>query len=85
MVGSLFSADAWNSVTFIAGEITNPKRNVGLSLLLGGGLVGIGTFAALFYLDRQEHKRMKDGRIVLLPQRLMIGTQGQGLAAGFRF
>lgn len=57
----------------------------GLSLLLGGGLVGIGTFAALFYLDRQEHKRMKDGRIVLLPQRLMIGTQGQGLAAGFRF
>lgn len=57
----------------------------GLSLLIGGGLVGIGTFAALFYLDRQEHKRMKDGRMVLLPQRLMIGTQGQGLAAGFRF
>ncbi len=35
MVGSLFSSDAWNSVTFIAGEINNPKRNVGLSLFLG--------------------------------------------------
>ena len=39
MVGSLFSADAWNSATFIAGEIRDPKRNVGLSLLLGTGIV----------------------------------------------
>lgn len=35
MVGSLFSSDAWNGVTFISGEIRNPKRNVGLSLFLG--------------------------------------------------
>ncbi len=35
MVGSLFSSDAWNNVTFIAGEIKNPKRNIGLSLFLG--------------------------------------------------
>ncbi|MEO6220652.1 MAG: amino acid permease, partial [Ginsengibacter sp.] len=35
MVGSIFSSDAWNNVTFIAGEIENPKRNIGLSLLLG--------------------------------------------------
>ena len=35
MVGSVFSSDAWNGVTFIAGEIKNPKRNVGLSLFLG--------------------------------------------------
>ncbi len=35
MVGSLFSSDAWNGVTFIAGEIKNPQRNVGLSLFLG--------------------------------------------------
>jgi basic amino acid/polyamine antiporter, APA family len=35
MVGSVFSSDAWNSVTFIAGEMKNPKRNIGLSLLLG--------------------------------------------------
>ncbi|MFM8487604.1 MAG: amino acid permease, partial [Bacteroidota bacterium] len=35
MVGSLFSSDAWNNVTFIAGEIDNPKRNVPLALALG--------------------------------------------------
>lgn len=35
MVGSIFSSDAWNNVTFIAGEIKNPKRNIGLSLFLG--------------------------------------------------
>ena len=38
-VGSLFSADAWNNVTFTAGEIRNPSRNVPLSLALGAGLV----------------------------------------------
>ncbi|MDB5117924.1 MAG: steT 2 [Mucilaginibacter sp.] len=35
MVGSIFSSDAWNNVTFIAGEMKNPKRNIGLSLFLG--------------------------------------------------
>ncbi len=35
MVGSIFSSDAWNNVTFIAGEVHNPKRNIGLSLFLG--------------------------------------------------
>lgn len=38
-VGSLFSADAWNNVTFTAGEIRNPKRNLPLSLALGTGVV----------------------------------------------
>ena len=38
-VGSLFSSDAWNNVTFTAGEIQNPKRNLPLSLLLGTGVV----------------------------------------------
>lgn len=41
MVGSIFSSDAWNGVTFIAGEIKNPKRNVGLSLFLGTLIVSI--------------------------------------------
>ena len=51
MVGSLFSADAWNSVTFIAGEIENPKRNVGLSLLLGTAIVcTLYVVANLMYL-----------------------------------
>ncbi|WP_448699952.1 APC family permease [Mucilaginibacter sp. AW1-3] len=35
MVGSIFSSDAWNNVTFIAGEMNNPKRNIGLSLFFG--------------------------------------------------
>jgi APA family basic amino acid/polyamine antiporter len=38
-VGSLFSADAWNNVTFTAGEIENPRRNLPLSLLIGTGVV----------------------------------------------
>lgn len=41
MVGSIFSSDAWNNVTFIAGEIENPKRNIGLSLFLGTFIVTI--------------------------------------------
>jgi len=35
MTGSIFSSDAWNNVTFIAGEMKNPKRNIGLSLFFG--------------------------------------------------
>jgi APA family basic amino acid/polyamine antiporter len=38
-VGSLFSADAWNNVTFTAGEVKNPQRNIPLSLVLGTGAV----------------------------------------------
>jgi basic amino acid/polyamine antiporter, APA family len=38
-VGSLFSADAWNNVTFTAGEVKNPNRNLPLSLALGTGVV----------------------------------------------
>jgi APA family basic amino acid/polyamine antiporter len=38
-VGSLFSADAWNNVTFTAAEVKNPSRNLPLSLALGTGIV----------------------------------------------
>jgi APA family basic amino acid/polyamine antiporter len=38
-VGSLFSADAWNNITYTAGEVKNPKRNLPLSLILGTGFV----------------------------------------------
>jgi len=38
-VGSLFSSDAWNNVTFTAGEIRNPRRNLPLSLVIGTGTV----------------------------------------------
>jgi APA family basic amino acid/polyamine antiporter len=38
-VGSLFSADAWNNVTFTAAEVKNPSRNLPLSLAMGTGVV----------------------------------------------
>lgn len=41
MVGSIFSSDAWNNVTFIAGEIKNPQRNIGLALFFGTFIVTI--------------------------------------------
>lgn len=39
LVGAIMSHEAWNNVTFIAGEVRNPKRNIGLSLLIGVLLV----------------------------------------------
>ena len=45
-VGSLFAADAWNNVTFTAGEIKNPRRNVPLSLAFGVGFVLVVYFLA---------------------------------------
>jgi APA family basic amino acid/polyamine antiporter len=39
MVGALFSSDSWNNVTFTAGEVRNPRRNLPLSLALGVAIV----------------------------------------------
>ncbi|OFW22193.1 MAG: hypothetical protein A3H97_04865 [Acidobacteria bacterium RIFCSPLOWO2_02_FULL_65_29] len=38
-VGALFAADAWNNITFTAGEVRNPRRNIPLSLAAGTGIV----------------------------------------------
>jgi basic amino acid/polyamine antiporter, APA family len=38
-VGALFAADAWNNITFTAGEVKNPRRNIPLSLAIGTGFV----------------------------------------------
>jgi APA family basic amino acid/polyamine antiporter len=48
LVGSLFSSDSWNNVTFTAGEMKNPRRNLPLSLVLGVGLVSLLYFACNF-------------------------------------
>ncbi len=48
-VGSLFSADAWNNVTFTAGEVKNPSRNLPLSLALGTGTV-IALYVAVNFI-----------------------------------
>jgi APA family basic amino acid/polyamine antiporter len=50
-VGSLFSSDAWNNITFTAGEVKNPRRNIPLSLVLGTGFVlTVYVLATLGYL-----------------------------------
>ena len=50
-VGSLFSSDAWNNITFTAGEVKNPRRNIPLSLIMGTGFVVTMYFlATLGYL-----------------------------------
>ncbi len=41
MKGTLFSSDSWNNVTFIAGEIKNPQKNIGRALFLGTFIVTI--------------------------------------------
>jgi APA family basic amino acid/polyamine antiporter len=46
MVGSIFSSDSWNNVTFIAGEMRNPKRDIALSLFLGTMIVTVIYIAA---------------------------------------
>ncbi|MDB4908267.1 MAG: amino acid/polyamine/organocation transporter, superfamily [Gemmatimonadetes bacterium] len=52
LVGSLFSSDAWNNVTFAAAEVQNPKRNLPLALVLGTGLVTLLYISAnLSYLS----------------------------------
>lgn len=46
MVGSLFSCDAWNNITYTAGEVKNPQRNIPLSLLIGTSIVVLLYFLA---------------------------------------
>ena len=41
MVGSLFSSDAWNNVTFAAAEVQNPTRNLPRALAIGTGMVSL--------------------------------------------
>jgi basic amino acid/polyamine antiporter, APA family len=49
--GSLFSADAWNNITFTAGEVKEPRRNIPISLALGTGIViGLYVLANVAYL-----------------------------------
>ncbi|HEY5910409.1 MAG TPA: amino acid permease [Verrucomicrobiae bacterium] len=66
-VGSLFSSDAWNNVTFTAGEVKNPKRNLPLSLALGTGLVTalylLANLAYLCLLPLEQIKTVPDDRV----------------------
>lgn len=52
MIGSLFSSDGWNSITFIAGEVKEPQRNIPRSLALGTFIVtGLYVLANITYLS----------------------------------
>jgi APA family basic amino acid/polyamine antiporter len=62
MVGSLFSSDAWNNITFAAGEVVNPKRNIPLSLLIGTATVMILYFLTnLVYIQALPLRGSADG------------------------
>ncbi len=80
MVGSIFSSDAWNNVTFIAGEIKNPKRNIGLSLFLGTLLVTlIYVLMNVVYLATvplPELAFAKDNRVALSASEAIFGSYG---------
>ena len=80
LVGSLFSSDAWNGVTFIAGEIKNPKRNVGLSLFLGTLIVSIiYVLANVMYLavvPLDEIATAKSDRVAVVASQYIFGNIG---------
>ncbi|WP_026712630.1 APC family permease [Flavobacterium daejeonense] len=80
MVGTLFSSDSWTGVTFIAGEIKNPKRNVGLSMFLGTLIVTIiyvlinVMYVSVLSLD--ELATAKSDRIAVVAAQYILGNIG---------
>jgi APA family basic amino acid/polyamine antiporter len=85
MVGALFSSDAWNNVTFIAGEIKKPERNIGLSLLIGTVLVTILYLSMnimyLNVLSIQEIAHAPDQRVALAAAMKIFGSAGTTIIA----
>lgn len=85
MVGSLFSSDAWNNVTFIAGEIKDPKRNIPLSLVLGTAVVtGLYLLANISYLALlpiDELAFAENDRVGTAAAAKLFGTAGRFLMA----
>ena len=80
MVGSIFSSDAWNNVTFIAGEVKNPKRNIGLALFLGTLIVTIIYVSAnLMYisvLPLNEIASAPQDRVAVAASKAIFGNIG---------
>ena len=85
MVGSVFSSDAWNNVTFIAAEIKNPRKNIGLSLFLGTLIVTVIyvcanlVYLAVLPLDAIAHAE-KD-RVAIAASNAMFGNIGTVIIA----
>ncbi|OLY94403.1 basic amino acid/polyamine antiporter, APA family [Cnuella takakiae] len=80
MVGSIFSSDSWNNVTFIAGEIRNPKRNIGLSLFLGTLVVTLIYIATnIMYtavLPLQQVAAAEKDRVAVAASQVIFGNAG---------
>jgi APA family basic amino acid/polyamine antiporter len=86
MVGPLFSSDAWNNVTFTAGEVRNPKRNLPLSLGLGTGLVSaIYVACNLVYLSvltLPQIQTAPEDRVATAVVSVMFGPVATSIMAG---
>jgi len=86
MVGALFSSDAWNNVTFTAGEVRNPKRNLPLSLALGVGLVSMlyiaSNFVYLSVLPLPDIQNAPEERVATAVVAHMFGPVAVQLMAG---
>jgi len=80
MVGSLFSSDSWNNVTFIAGEIKRPERNIGLSLFLGTLIVtAIYVATNLMYVSVMPMHAIanaENDRVGVVASQLIFGDNG---------
>ncbi|HEY7351838.1 MAG TPA: amino acid permease [Terriglobales bacterium] len=65
-VGSLFSSDAWNNITFTAGEVINPRRTIPISLVLGtGGVIALYIACNFVYLSILPLHGSADAAIIL--------------------
>ena len=86
MVGSLFSADAWNNVTFAAAEVERPQRNLPLALVMGTGGVTLiyvlANFAYLSVLKLSAIQTAPQDRVGTLALERMFGPVGAYLMAG---
>ncbi|HSE30627.1 MAG TPA: amino acid permease [Pyrinomonadaceae bacterium] len=84
-VGSLFSSDAWNNITFTAGEVKNPQRNIALSLALGTSLViGLYCLANVAYLTTlplSEIQHAPDDRVGTAALQVIFGGAGATIMA----
>lgn len=84
-VGSLFSSDAWNNVTFTAGEVRNPGRNLPLSLALGTGMVTalylLANLAYLFVLPLEAIQSAPDDRVATAAMATVFHGAGPAMMA----
>src|SRR6184192_1360505 len=84
-VGSLFSSDAWNNITFTAGEVRDPRRNIPLSLFFGTGLVItlylLANVAYLCVLPLDKIQHAADDRVATAVMAVMFGGAGAAIMA----